>query len=571
LGVEIPIFEPSEPVARQFEGPNAAPILPDTAPIAIAEDPSLIDSESVREANSDFSGFESESAAFAIPWLKWLTAAWGAGIMLLLGRSVWNYWNVLRNMPLEQEPAPEWVVEWDDLLRSAGIRFPATLYVTEHMGPMLCRLPGEYRLIIPAAYWSRLQANQRAAILRHEIAHLLRGDVWKSMAIRILAIPQWFNPLAWWAVRRFDDCAEWACDEAAKLADPDHVAEYARALLQLGSPSKTLILTSPAASGTGLSRRIRRLISANSWEDSKMKKLVMVALILGLSSFNVFKVDLSAEEANTPSATPDVRVSPASAPTLVVSDDEPTLLANAGAASGHVVREATVDIRYLFMNFEPFQRDREMLKAEVAKSDESARSLSREIEEIESKRKGIIAERAKRAHEQGSVKNDDSAREVQQWEDLGDQLVVKRATYSAQRTVNQRRLSRQEREMHQRAYERISAEIAAYAKEHGMQTVRRAPVSSKDDFTSTADVDVIGRATDGPLQAGLKRPTDHKNLDLRLQAIARLKRPADQKNLDPWNQEVIYGEQLEIPVVPDITEEILKRLKANEVKPKKEG
>ena len=86
-----------------------------------------------------------------------------------------------------------------------------------------------YRLIVPADAWRTLEQSQRLLILRHELAHIERHDVWKSLAMRILALPHWFNPLVWHIVRRFDESTEWACDEAAAGAAPDRIPDYARA------------------------------------------------------------------------------------------------------------------------------------------------------------------------------------------------------------------------------------------------------------------------------------------------------------------------------------------------------
>ena len=107
---------------------------------------------------------------------------------------------------------------------SAGrtsVRRPIPLRVTDQLGPMLCRLPAGYRLIVPAWLWQRLDPSERQAILRHELAHFTRGDLWKSLAIRALALPHWFNPFAWWAVRTFDECGEWACDDVATGPEPN--------------------------------------------------------------------------------------------------------------------------------------------------------------------------------------------------------------------------------------------------------------------------------------------------------------------------------------------------------------
>ena len=67
------------------------------------------------------------------------------------------------------------------------------------------------------------------------------------MAARMLALPHWFNPLAWWAVRRYDEAAEWACDLAA--TGETSTTMYARALVRLGETAGSHASYSPAARG----------------------------------------------------------------------------------------------------------------------------------------------------------------------------------------------------------------------------------------------------------------------------------------------------------------------------------
>ena len=101
------------------------------------------------------------------------------------------------------------------------------LWVTANVGPLLCLVPRGYRLVVPAGLWQRLAPAGRLSILRHELAHLQRRDLLKSILVRLLMLPHWFNPLAWLAVRRFDEAAEWACDEVAKGADLEGCRAYA--------------------------------------------------------------------------------------------------------------------------------------------------------------------------------------------------------------------------------------------------------------------------------------------------------------------------------------------------------
>ena len=156
----------------------------------------------------------------------------------------------------------EWTDQWNQLLAQRGVRRAIPLRVTVDLGPVLCRLPRGYELLLPEVFWRELDAAGRAAILRHELAHYLRGDVWTSLVARLLALPHWFNPASWWAVRRFDEAAEWACDRAGIGDEP--ATAYAAALLRLGELAQPPAAFGRAARGRPLAARIRRLLGPSN-------------------------------------------------------------------------------------------------------------------------------------------------------------------------------------------------------------------------------------------------------------------------------------------------------------------
>ena len=250
LNVELPLLDATT-INRQHEGTTDAEKQASNG-LALQTSLQLAVDESHRSSQATATPAMTvrSSGQQVIPWARLFALAWVAGVVFLAGRTLRNYCRFWVNLPRELQPEPEWLTEWNQLQRSEGIRSPVPLYVTEHVGPMLCRGPDGYRLIVPVDHWSELQPTQRLAILRHELQHLLRGDVWKSLGIRVLALLQWFNPAVWWAVNRFDECAEWVCDEAAKQAEPALVADYARALLSLGNQSRVITLSSPAVKET---------------------------------------------------------------------------------------------------------------------------------------------------------------------------------------------------------------------------------------------------------------------------------------------------------------------------------
>jgi hypothetical protein len=120
--------------------------------------------------------------------------------------------------------------------------------------------------------------------------------VWKSLAARLLALPHWFNPLAWLAARQFDEAAEWACDAAARGDSPATAAQYAQSLLTLNQWSGRWTLYRPAAWGRGTSQRIRRLVCPNFTEDTIVKKILVLGAAFILAAVCLVRVELVAKE-----------------------------------------------------------------------------------------------------------------------------------------------------------------------------------------------------------------------------------------------------------------------------------
>ena len=246
---------------------------------------------------------------------------WLAGMLAAATRSVWSWVAFWRGLepPLLVDAA--WIGELNDVCEELAVPGRVSLHLTHSVGPALCFFPGGFRLLVPQAVWCRLTAGQRQAILRHELAHYLRGDLWKSLVARILAWPQWFNPLASLAVRRFEEAAEWACDDTAMAAGPECRFDYLRALLELGQADSSLPSLQAAIHGGSLQCRVRRLLSPTG-KDSVMKKLVVIVAALALAAGGFARIRL----VNAQSPAPEkelAKAEPATAPVV-------SLLTNGG-------------------------------------------------------------------------------------------------------------------------------------------------------------------------------------------------------------------------------------------------
>ena len=237
-------------------------------------------------------------------WSMVVVALWASGIVVLIIFSGLSYLLFLRQLAQGQPGPFAWAEELRDLLQQRGIVRTISLLVTRSIGPALCWAPWSYRICVPGPSWAKLAPTHRRQVLRHELAHFERADLWTLVLVRLLALPHWFNPFAWWAVHQISQSAEWACDEAAAGRKPEEAVEFAKALVQLGVAHSAAVCPARAAGRSSLSIRIRRLILMNSRKDSLMKKVLILVVAASLVAINLVRIELIAKEPTPLEAAP---------------------------------------------------------------------------------------------------------------------------------------------------------------------------------------------------------------------------------------------------------------------------
>lgn len=234
----------------------------------------------------------SSRTADGLPAKISLTVIWLGGAILIASIGIVRYARVLQRMPLGRTPPQVWMDEWDSITDEFRLSSKAEFRMTEATGPLCCYFPFFYLILAPAHLWTKLDRAQRKAILRHELAHVIRHDVWKALAIRLLALPQWFNPFAWLAVRSFDQAAEWACDDVVMESTSDHPeVSFPAALLCVAQSHYQTLPGSAAARGGALSIRIRRMIQTDITEDSILKKYMLLTLLFGVMALHSVRLE----------------------------------------------------------------------------------------------------------------------------------------------------------------------------------------------------------------------------------------------------------------------------------------
>lgn len=149
----------------------------------------------------------------------------------------------LRKIVREAWPltSPEWRRILDSVRLEAGVTRDVALFTSSVVSTPLTWGTRTPVILLPedALDWSD---DHRRVVLRHEIAHVARGDSFTQLVAGFVCAIYWFHPLAWFTERRLRAECERACDDrVVSLGTPAadyaaHLLEVARSARAFGAP-----------------------------------------------------------------------------------------------------------------------------------------------------------------------------------------------------------------------------------------------------------------------------------------------------------------------------------------------
>ncbi|HEY7387619.1 MAG TPA: TonB family protein [Bryobacteraceae bacterium] len=151
-----------------------------------------------------------------LPWRKFLVWVWVAGCAFSFARMV-AAWLVMLRVRWAARSLPD--VDGVTVLETRPGSMPMTFGI---LRPAIF-LPAD------AADWPE---ERRRAVLMHELAHIRRGDTTTHLVARAALALYWWNPLAWYAWRRFVRERERAADDFV-LSAGARPSSYAAHLLEI--------------------------------------------------------------------------------------------------------------------------------------------------------------------------------------------------------------------------------------------------------------------------------------------------------------------------------------------------
>ncbi len=218
------------------------------------------------------STFGAAIAGSSIDFSFWLLTLWVTGslVMLMLAfRRQRQFENSVRKL----------ATDTDGRLRGNGVA-----------GPMLVGV-WRPRIVLPLDFDDRYSELERAMILAHEEAHLVRQDALVNAVATTAQCLFWPNPLMYWAVNRLRFDQELACDASVLSRFPDGKRRYAHALLEAQLTNEAYSRLPVAChwqSAHPLKERIVMLKRPLPCAMRRTTGLASVITVIGLSSYSVW-------------------------------------------------------------------------------------------------------------------------------------------------------------------------------------------------------------------------------------------------------------------------------------------
>ena len=274
----------SPPAEPQSAGEPAA-----RTPVAAA--PQTPEGDRVPPASASGSGNVPETASV----LSVVAGVWLTGAALLTAQRFAAYFAFRRGAKKWSRPAEdaETLAAFGAAKSELGLKGAVELRRSGRIaGPMIA---GFFHplLLLPER---ELPPGELELILRHELIHWKRRDVWYRLLLELACAVHWFNPLVWRMARRAGEDAELVCDSlVVEGRDGEYRRLYGEAILAAVRPGKgrrTVFSTGFSGGARTMKRRLWNIF------DTCKKRRGAAAFCIVLLAAGVFGASVACEAAN---------------------------------------------------------------------------------------------------------------------------------------------------------------------------------------------------------------------------------------------------------------------------------
>lgn len=237
------------------------------------------------------------SAMPSVSWWQIAAAVWLAGMVLFLACHVRRHCRFLKL-------AARWSADIKDEQTLALLHnLKAQLGISQTVGLQCCDSIGSPmltgfvrpRILLPAADFTE---EELRFILKHELIHCKRKDLWYKCLVLLATAVHWFNPIVYLMTKAIDTQCELSCDaEVVRSTDADTRLYYSETIIgviRYRSKLKTSLSTNFYGGKKGMKERISSIMDMNRKKAGAAVLGGVLILTLGTGSAFAAKADTQA-------------------------------------------------------------------------------------------------------------------------------------------------------------------------------------------------------------------------------------------------------------------------------------
>lgn len=174
-------------------------------------------------------------------WWQIAVAVWLVGVIAFLAYQVIKHYRFMKMVKRWSEDITDKqaLTVFDDLKTEMGISKRIRLYLCASVGsPMMIGFVTP-RIVLPKV---NLENGELRLILKHELVHYRRKDLWYKCILLIATAIHWFNPIAYLMARAIDALCETSCDaEVVRDKDVDTRQRYSETIIRVAKSHSQLV------------------------------------------------------------------------------------------------------------------------------------------------------------------------------------------------------------------------------------------------------------------------------------------------------------------------------------------
>lgn len=224
-------------------------------------------------------------------WFQYAVLLWGIGVMFFLG------WHIIQHLRFISS-SKRWSKDIEDVaVLELFAYIKSELGIQDNIIIKSCAcintpmLAGLFRPVVLIPQNSFDQEELRL-ILKHELIHQKRRDLWYKVLMMLVLAIHWFNPVVYFMVRSAMNLCEISCDEEVlKGIDVKGRAKYGESIIGVvrnGSTCQTVLSTNFYSGTKGIKQRIYAMMDMTTKRFSPFLLLaIMIITLCGTATFAI--------------------------------------------------------------------------------------------------------------------------------------------------------------------------------------------------------------------------------------------------------------------------------------------